>query len=346
MDQDFGAFYSLKMVIWIVFHSNQVKWYVQDFPKDLFLMLGRNHHPLLQLRTQWNLSFCFTTWSYNFRSKSDLQVWIYGLQVLAVDIIYDYILSSISYNTTCVMLDWIQTDLHLPTSFLSKDEGHLYLFIWIFFKIHFQKKKSCPPFLGFISLMWFRHWQSLGVKIMNWRILCSISSSAQNSTCLVIVSAEGTLVLISVALLMRKPLLFIKRWGLLSFDFIWNRIWPNLSLAKIAIAEWKTQLACPYLTSSIAYVLCQVLQMNIFGCLCCYCWKICSQCTQSAVPSIMQKWKELKYLWPGRALGIFSWWKPVLFADIGLLHFIYDGFAVFCFNILLFILNLCLHILT
>lgn len=137
-------------------------------------------------------------------------MWIYCLHILAVDTIYDYVLSSISYNATKMILDSIQSDLHVTMSFVSKGEGHLYPFIWIFFKIHFQKKKSCPSFLGFLSLMWFRHRQSSVMKTMNWRILCNISSSAQNSTCLVIVSAEETLLLISVALLMRKSLLFFK----------------------------------------------------------------------------------------------------------------------------------------
>lgn len=38
------------------------------FPKDLSFLCWGVHHPLLQFTTQWNLTFCFTTLSHNFRS--------------------------------------------------------------------------------------------------------------------------------------------------------------------------------------------------------------------------------------------------------------------------------------
>lgn len=113
-----------------------------------------------------------------------------------------------------------------------------------------------PFIFGFISLMWFRHWQSL-VKTMNWRFLCNISP------CLVTVSAEGTLVLISVALLMRKPLLFIKQWRLLfdldfiDFYFLWFHLEQDLT-QSISCKNSHSKMNSPACLSIF----------NIFPCIC------------------------------------------------------------------------------
>lgn len=133
------------------------------------------------------------------------------------------------------------------------------------------------------------------------------SSSAGISTCLLIISTEKTHMLIFVALSNSKlDLMSIICYGLLSLYFIQNKVWPSLSLAKIAIVKWRAQLACSYLKSTPAYMVCQVLQMDIMDCLCCYCWTVCCQCTHSAISSIMQNQNQLKYWGLDRVLGIFS----------------------------------------